>query len=134
MRDLASGAGFVVLAVVYFVGASGLPEGRGEPGPAFFPFILASVLLGLAVVIIIRGLRERQGFDGPVLRPVGLVVLTTVYAFAFSSVGFLISTLVYTAGVVLVLGERGRLVIVIPLLTTAFIYGGFVIGLGVALP
>ena len=63
-----------------------------------------------------------------------MIVLTVLYAFAFSFVGFVISTLAYTACVVLVLGQRGWLALVIPVATTALIYGAFVLGLGVALP
>ncbi len=91
-------------------------------------------MFGLAVVIIVRGFRERQSDDGAVSQPAGLIVLTILYAFVFVPVGFVVSTACYTAGVVLVLGQRGWLVVIIPVATTAFIYGAFVVGLGVALP
>ena len=129
MRDIASGSVLVVIAFVYFFGARGLPS-----GPSFFPYVLSAGLFSLALVIIVRGFRERQSFDEAVGRSAGLIVLTVLYALAFSFVGFLISTLTYTACVVLVLGRRGWLALVIPVATTALIYGAFVLGLGVALP
>jgi len=134
MRDVASGSVLVVLAVVYFLGARVLPSGRAEPGPAFFPYLLSAVLLGLALVIIARGFQERQNFDGELVRPALLIVLTVLYAFLFTPLGFLSSTLLYTAGVVTLVGERGWRALVIPVATTAFIYAAFVLGLGVALP
>jgi len=130
MRDIASGSVLVVVAFVYFLGARGLPS-----GPSFLPYVLSAGLFSLALVIIVRGFRERQSFDGAAVgRSAGLIVVTVLYALAFSFVGFLISTLSYTACVVLVLGRRGWLALVIPVATTALIYGAFVLGLGVALP
>ena len=129
MRDIASGSVLVVIAFVYFFGARGLPS-----GPFFFPYVLSTGLFSLAVVIIVRGFRERQSFDGAACRSAGLIVLTILYAFVFVPVGFVVSTACYTAGVVLVLGQRGWLALIIPVATTAFIYGAFVVALGVALP
>ena len=129
MRDIASGSVLVVIAFVYFLSARGLPS-----GPSFFPYVLSAGLFSLALVIIVRGFRERQNFDEASERSAGLIVLTILYALAFSFVGFLISTLIYTACVVLVLGRRGWLALVIPVATTAFIYAAFVLGLGVSLP
>ena len=129
MRDIASGCVLVVIAFVYFLGARGLPS-----GPSFFPYVLSAGLFAFAVVIVVRGFRERSSFDGALGRPAGLIVLTVLYAFAFAPIGFLVSTPLYTAGVVLLLGQRGWLALIIPVATTAFIYGAFVVGLGVALP
>jgi hypothetical protein len=134
MRDVASGSVLAVLAVVYFLGARALPSGQGEPGPVFLPYLLSAILLGLALVIIARGIRKRQSVDGALVRPAGLIVLTILYAFSFTPIGFLVSTLLYAAGVVLLLRQRGWRLLVIPVATTAFIYAAFVLGLGVALP
>jgi len=134
MRDVASGSVLVVLAVVYFLGARAFPSGQGEPGPVFFPTLLSAILLGLALVIIARSFRKRRSLDGAWVRPASLIVLTILYALSFAPIGFLLSTLLYTAGVVLLLGKRGWRALVIPLATTAFIYAAFVLGLGVVLP
>ncbi len=129
MRDVASWSVLVVLAFVYFLGARGLPS-----GPSFFPSVLSAGLFAFAVAIIARGIRERSSFDGALVRPASLIVLTILYAFAFAPIGVFVSTLLYTAGIVLLLGQRGWLALVIPVATTALIYGAFVLGLGVALP
>ncbi|GMR24288.1 MAG: hypothetical protein BMS9Abin37_2810 [Acidobacteriota bacterium] len=62
------------------------------------------------------------------------MVLTILYAFLLTPIGFLAGTLLYTAGVVVLLGQRGWRVLVIPVATTVFIYAAFVLGLGVVLP
>ena len=71
---------------------------------------------------------------GPKWIALALIAVTALYAFAFTPIGFLVSTFVYTAGIVLVLGQRGWLVLMVPIATTAFIYGAFVLGLGVVVP
>ncbi len=129
MRDIVSGSVLVIVAFVYFLGARGLPS-----GPSFFPYVLSAGLFAFAVAIIARGIRERSSFDGALVRPASLIVLTILYAFAFTPIGFLVSTLLYTAGIVLVLGRRGWLALIIPVATTAFIYAAFVLGLRVGLP
>jgi len=129
MRDVASGSVLVVLAFVYFLGARELPS-----GPSFFPYILSAGLFAFAVAIAVRGLRERQSFDGAFVRPAGLIALTVLYAFAFTPIGFWVSTFLYTSGVVLLLGQRGWVALGIPVVTTGFIYAAFVLGLGVVLP
>ena len=108
--------------------------GRDEPGPRFFPYLLAGTLLLLGIGVVVRGLRERRKIDGGLARPAGLIALTVLYVVAFTPVGFLVSTLLFTSSVVLLLGERGWRAITIPLATTAFMYAAFVAGLGVVLP
>jgi len=129
MLDVASGFVLVIVAFVYLLGARGLPS-----GPSFFPYILSAGLFALAVVIILRGLKDRPRFEVGAVRPLAFIVVTVLYAFAFAPVGFLVSTLVYTAGIVLLLGQRGWFVLIVPVATTAFIYAAFALGLGVALP
>jgi len=129
MRDVASGSVLVVLAFVYFLGARGLPS-----GPSFFPYLLSAALFALALTIIVRGSKDRERLNIGPHRALALIAVTTLYAFAFTPIGFLVSTLVYTTGIVLVLGQRGWLVLIVPIATTAFIYGAFVLGLGVVAP
>lgn len=134
MRDVASGLTLAAVAIVYFWGARSLPLGGDEPGPRFFPSLLAAVLLALAVAIVVRGVRERHAVEGSMGRPVALIAWTVLYAAAFVPVGFVLSTLVYTSGVVLALGQRGWRALVIPLATTSCLYAVFTLGLGVVLP
>lgn len=130
MPDIVSGTVLILVAVVYFLGARELPS-----GPSFFPYILSAALITFALTIIIRGLRERPRVESTALmKPGALILLTIVYALAFVPVGFLLSTAGYTAAVVLLLGQRGWRLLVVPVATSAFVYVAFVVGLGVALP
>ena len=134
MRDVASGLGLVVVGFVYAFSARGLPLGQGEPGPRLFPFLLAAVLVSLGGSIAVRGWTERPATEPFRLRSWLLIGLTIAYAVAFPRVGFFVSTLAYTTSVVLVLEQRGWRTLAIPAVTTALIYGAFVVGLGVVLP
>lgn len=130
MRDVASGSVLVVVACAYFLGARGLPS-----GPSFFPHLLSAALLTFALAIIVRGARERPGGErAALMRPAALIVLTVIYALVFAPAGFLISTAGYTAAVVLLLGQGGWRLLLVPVAMTALLYGAFVVGLGVALP
>jgi Tripartite tricarboxylate transporter TctB family len=62
--DAVSGVALVVLAVVYSASARGLPAGTTEPGPGFFPRILAWSLALLGVVILVRGIRSNERRSG----------------------------------------------------------------------
>ncbi len=61
--DVVSGAVLFVVALVYYAGTRNLPAGQGEPGPAFFPILLALVLggLGLSILISRNQKKHRKG-------------------------------------------------------------------------
>ncbi|TDI35827.1 MAG: hypothetical protein E2P02_27120 [Acidobacteria bacterium] len=132
MRDGVSGAGLVLLSVFYFLAARGLPSGRGEPGPVFFPTLLSGVLLVLGLVILVRGWRSSGGEARP--RSLLVIGITVLYVVVFSSIGFAIATILYSGAVALVLGRRGWGVLVFSAAATASIYFLFGLGLGVPLP
>ncbi len=138
-RDIVSGAALFVVALVYYTGTRNLPAGQGEPGPAFFPIILAIVLGGAGLSILFQGIKKtaekkqepRYGFWKSGLT----VVLTAVYVAVFQALGFAVSTWLYTFSVTMMF-QRGRwlLLVVVPLVSTTLIYLLFRIGLGVRLP
>ena len=132
MRDGVSGAGLVLLSVFYFFAARGLPSGRDEPGPVFFPTLLSGVLLVLGLVILVRGWRSSGGEART--RSLWVIGITVLYALVFSSIGFAVATVLYGGAVALVLGRRGWGVLVFSVAATASIYFIFGLGLGVPLP
>ncbi len=132
MRDRVSGAALLLLSLVYYFQARGLPSGRNEPGPVFFPTLLSVVLLILGLVILVRGWRAGGGKARP--RSLWVIGVTVLYALGFSSIGFAVATVLYSGAVALVLGRRGWGVLVFSVAATAFIYSIFGLGLGVPLP
>ena len=134
LRDLASGSVLALLAVVYFIYAHQLPWGQDEPGPAFFPQLLAVVLFALSLAILVQGSRNRERLDARPRRSSAAFGLTVLYALGLTTIGFLVSTFGYVSSLAFLFGQRGVRVLVIALVTTASIYAMFALGLGVPLP
>jgi hypothetical protein len=132
LRDRLSGAVLLTLAIIYFVAARGLPQGQDEPGPAFFPMMLAVALGLVSLVIVVRP--ERTTIDLPPLNPSLLVIVATIaYIVAFAELGYWASTLSYTFAMVAVSSKRRDWRwLTIPLVTSVLVYGLF--GLGLRLP
>ena len=132
MRNSVSGVGLVLVSLFYFFAARGLPSGRDEPGPVFFPTLLSFVLLVLALVIMVREWRSRSGEARP--RSLLIIGITVLYAVVFSSIGFALATALYGGAVTLVLGRRGWGVLMFSAAATVSIYFIFGLVLGVPLP
>lgn len=137
--DVVSGAVLFVVALVYYASTRNLPAGQGEPGPAFFPILLAFVLGGLGLSILFQGIKkstERNQEPGYGFWKPGLtIVLTAIYVVVFPALGFAVSTWLYTLSVtVMFRRDRRLLLVVVPTVSTSLIYLLFRIGLGVRLP
>lgn len=145
-RDIVSGSALVLFSVVYYLGARGLPAGTNEPGPGFFPKILAGALAAVGIVILARARGNRSGSSGAprstFSRPLLLAAATLAYIPAFTVLGFVPATLALsTVAAVFFRGDPNEgssswkwSWIVVPLITTALLYTLFAIGLGVPLP
>lgn len=143
-RDVASGSLLLLLAGIYSFAARELPVGRDEPGPAFFPNVLALALAVLAIIIIGRGiaLRARREESGPTTRlfsnlgrPVVAMILTGGYPIALSTIGLVPSTFLYTLLMSRTLGGASwRESLVVPTVSSAFIYVLFDLGFQLPLP
>lgn len=134
--DVLSGSALLLLAATYFVAARELPEGRDEPGPAFFPLLLSIVLAILALALLIEGLRasrfERLHDLG---RPLLAIGLSALYVAAFEKLGFILSTWLYSLAVTSMFRrDRRLLLLTVPTLSTVAIYLLFEIGLGLRFP
>jgi putative tricarboxylic transport membrane protein len=156
-RDGVSGLALVVFSALYYLAARRLPAGTSEPGPGFFPSILAGSLSVLGLVILSRAIgaskghrdRGRPGVPAAlgIVRPLLLAGATVAYVPAFTAFGFVPATLALaTLAVVLFRGpgdegesrsrsrSRKWIWVLVPLVTTALLYAIFAIGLGVPLP
>jgi len=144
-RDVVSGGVLLLAAVAYFIRLQDLPAGKGEPGPRFFPLILACTLFVVALDIVIKGLI--QGLRGKtneepewgklhsLAGPLVAVALTALYVAFFQILGFALSTWIYALSVT-VLFRRDRMLkpVVVPVVSTALIYVLFRLALGARLP
>lgn len=142
-RDIIPAVVLLAVAVAYVGGARHLPAGLGEPGAAFFPFILSSALIVTALFILLRGMRGAAALkesDGSTAvggwgKPGIAMLLTVAYVATFSTVGFVLGTWLYTLSVTLLFRrDRPTGVVVVPVLSTFLIYLLFQVALGVELP
>lgn len=115
----------------------------GAPGPAFFPRILAGVLLLLALLLVVQALlggsdasskKKRLG-AAESKKIAGTIAISTVFV-AFLAVGdFYLMAPLLLAGVMVIMGERTWWkLVVVPLAFDGFVYLVFFRLFGVMLP
>lgn len=95
-------ADFLAGAMFVLVGAGALVLGRSyrtgtllSMGPGYFPRMVATLLVGLGILVLLKGLRTQgANVQAPLLRPL-VLVLGAVIAFGLGieSIGFVLSTL-----------------------------------------
>ncbi|MDE2663461.1 MAG: tripartite tricarboxylate transporter TctB family protein [Gemmatimonadota bacterium] len=127
---------------------------EGAPGPAFFPRLLAVLLMGCAAWLAVRAARQPPELDagrsrGNVVgspgagRPgagrdarLGLgAAWIAVFLLIWPRLGTVVSVPLLVAGLMWLTGERSRLALIaVPLAFAAFIYLVFMVALGVPLP
>jgi hypothetical protein len=144
-RDVAPAAFLVAFAVAGLVGASRLSIGTAhQPGPGFFPLVLAAVLLLTSLGLLGHALRPRPGAPlpaapGTARRRRGKAIATVgalfVYALIMETVGFTTATFLLLAFLFLVIEPR-RWVIALggSLVTAVVTWVVFKLWLGVQLP
>jgi putative tricarboxylic transport membrane protein len=114
-------------------------------GPEFFPRYLAAGLFICSAILVIQALiiNPEKNKKAPTISPLdkGMqrlfagIAIIVAYAFCWEPVGFIISTPLAMAGMMLLLGYRRYLMMVIfSLGTTAVIFGAFRFFLSVDMP
>ena len=161
MRLLAEAAFLAVLAVGVLLDSRSYPASlsEGAPGPAFFPRLLATLLIICAVWLAVRArpwspppeppaepppppdARRSRGnvFSGSAVGPGVRLWFAVAWIAAFllvwSRLGTVVSVPLLVVGLMWLTGERSRVVLVsVPLVFAGFIYLVFMVALGVPLP
>ncbi|WP_172122651.1 tripartite tricarboxylate transporter TctB family protein [Devosia sp. 919] len=111
-----------------------LRMGGGGVDPKWWPTLLSVLAAGLAAILVgmsflappmSRGEVEATEKDGWIRMLVALT-LSAIYVFAWSTIGYVIPTLVFTAALLFLFGLRSwKGLVIFSLATTAFIYGLF---------
>ena len=122
-----------------FVDTLGYPSPliEGVPGPAFFPRLLAVLLLAAAVTLAVRPTRasDIEPLGGGAVRLAGAAGWIAGFLFALPWLGHLVALPPLVGGLMWLSGERSaRTLIVISLLFGGFVHLLFVVALGVPLP
>ena len=86
-----------------------------EPGPAFFPQIIAVSLIILAIGLIITGYNIKEAkskspiFDSLLIKRVSIVLITVVFIFIMPVTGFMISSMFYIFTFMKIVKTKGYL-------------------------
>jgi hypothetical protein len=135
--NLAVAAAFLFLGVYLVASASALPAGVGRlPGPGFFPQVIGSVTMMLAVALLIQAARRREGgaFELANARGIaGAIGLVFLYLLLWGSGWFALRTAVFLALLLRFLGQRWTASIAVGLALTAAVVGAFQYGLRISL-
>jgi hypothetical protein len=135
--NLAVAAAFLLLGVYLVASASALPAGVGRlPGPGFFPQVIGSVTMMLAVALLIQTARRRDGGDFEVANTQGIagaIGLVFLYLLLWGSGWFALRTAVFLALLLRFLGQRWTASIAVALALTAAVVGAFQYGLRISL-
>ena len=159
LRPLAEAGLLAVVAAGVLLDSRSYPGSlaEGAPGPAFFPRLLAVLLMGCAAWLAIRASRRPEGESAPkrsrgnVLRVPGTgrslpgagrsvrlalgAAWIAVFLLVWPRLGTVISVPLLVAGLMWLTGERSRVALVaVPLVFAGFIYLVFMVALGVPLP
>jgi hypothetical protein len=140
-RDFFSGLLFVVVGVVFAIGASTYPLGTSaNPGAGYFPLILSVLMALVGAIVLFKSLTiETEGGDpiGAIAwRPlIVIVVAIAVFGFSINRLGLVISVPVLIAIASLAGNEFKWLgVVVNALVLTVFTWLVFVVGLKLTIP
>ena len=151
LRLLAEAGGLAVVAAGVLLDSRTYPGSlaEGAPGPAFFPRLLAVMLMGCAAWLAVRAARQppesnaarsrgnvspSSGAGRHVRLGLGAAWIA-VFLLAWPRVGTLVSVPLLVAGLMWLTGERSRLALVaVPLAFAGFIYLVFMVALGAPLP
>jgi putative tricarboxylic transport membrane protein len=136
--NIVSAALLLVLAVTVFVLTLGFPPpGQpNDPGTAAFPRMVAVALGVLAVVQLLRpDRREPLPRGSAALRVAGILGLLLAYALILEALGFVLSTILFLLGALLLAGTRRPLyLIAVPVGASVVLFYVFYELLEVSLP
>jgi drug/metabolite transporter (DMT)-like permease len=140
-RDFWSGLMFLVVGIVFAVGANNYSMGTGaRPGPGYFPLLLSIILAILGAIVLFKSLTiETEGGDpiGPIAwRPLLVVVATiTMFGVLLPRLGLFITLPLTIIAVSFASSDfRWRGVLIAATVLTAFSWLVFVYGLNLTIP
>jgi hypothetical protein len=135
--NLVVAAAFLLLGIYLAASAAGLPAGVGRlPGPGFFPQLIGSVTILLAVSLLVQTARRRDpgAFALANKKTVaGAIGLTFLYLLLWGTGLFALKTAVFLALLLRFLGQRWGVSVLVSLVLTATVVGAFQYGLRITL-
>ena len=116
LKNIVAAAALLALGVAYLYLAMQLPE-RGLPnipGPSFFPYLIAILLLALSLGLLVQGIRgyRREPLDLDLREYVPATVallLFAAYLAVLPRLGFLVASIPFAGGMMWLYGGRNKL-------------------------
>jgi len=114
VKNIIAAIVFAVIGIGYGSLASGLPDraGIGVPGPAFFPQLIAGLIVFLSMALAYKGISGLRDFDqhqnGSAfpIKTIGLIAWFTAFIFSLSYLGFLFAGIPFFAGLMMMCQSR----------------------------
>jgi hypothetical protein len=135
--NLVVAGAFLVLGIYLAASAAGLPAGVGGlPGPGFFPQLIGSVTILLAVSLLVQTARRREPAAFALANKktvAGAIGLTFLYLLLWGTGWFAVKTAVFLALLLRFLGQRWGTSALVALVLTATVVGAFQYGLRITL-
>jgi len=128
MRDIIISIVMLVIGAWFMFLASELPDRniQNVPGPAFFPGIMAFVIIALSAALLVKGLRALPSFSLTLDIPrkaVYVVVLFIVLLAVLPHTGFLIAAIPFFAALMWLCDDRKPLLVLFSsILIPVFLY------------
>ncbi|MCR5810339.1 MAG: tripartite tricarboxylate transporter TctB family protein [Lachnospiraceae bacterium] len=148
--DIFVGIFFAVLGLALIISARMLPKSAVmEIGPDFMPTVVGTLILVLAVILLVQSYRELKKNPDKVYekdesdykRVLMSLILALLYVFLLKPVGFIVCTLVYLFGQIMVLAPDTRRTkkdmityLIINVVFTLVVYYLFRMGFKIILP
>lgn len=111
---------FLLIGLIYTIMALQLPDASiGRPHtPKIFPTALGVLMMGLAVTLLVKEMRQktgpgettsRAGLDVENVKQIGLTaIIAFLYAVLFNRVGYVLATIIFLEGVLAVFNGISR--------------------------
>ncbi|MDH3230106.1 MAG: tripartite tricarboxylate transporter TctB family protein [Alphaproteobacteria bacterium] len=119
LRNIVAAATLLALGIAYGYLATQLPERSQSnlPGPAFFPYLIAVLLLALSLGLLVQGVRGYRRLPLDLGLPerasaILALLLFAAYLVALPRLGFLIASIPFAGGMMWLYGGRNPLFLV----------------------
>ena len=120
LRNIVAAAILLTLGIAYGYLAIQLPE-RAQtniPGPAFFPYLIAIIILGLSLALLVQGVRGYRlapiDFNlGERAPAITALLVFAAYLVALPRLGFLIASIPFAGAMIWLYGGRNKLFVAV---------------------
>lgn len=120
-RDIIAAVGLLIFSGLYVWATFHIPDRSipNTPGPSFFPFVIISIVVALAMALLVKGIatlmvsEQRSTGSSNARSPFLMLGAFIVFLVCLPWVGFLIASVVFFAVLMVLYGSRSPIKIVL---------------------